>query len=50
MEGVKGQQSSKQQLFNRKHLERYLFTFAFELGCDIPSDEIIKSIYSLLIG
>ena len=35
---VAGRSTSKRHfLFSKKHVERYLYTFAFEIGCDIPS-------------
>lgn len=45
-EAVKGAYKGS---FHKRHTERFLSTFANEVGCDFPSEEVIKSIYSLLI-
>jgi hypothetical protein len=36
--------------FGKKQIDRYLFTFAFEIGTDQPSEEMLKVIYRLLVG
>ena len=45
LEGVKGQGRVK---LVRRHVERFLYTFANEVGCDFPSDETVKIINGLL--
>ena len=40
----------KAQLFQKKHVHRYLYTFAFEIGVDLPTDEVLKTIFILLLG
>ena len=42
--------SRKPLTFSKPHLERYLFTFAFEIGTDLPSEDTLRSIYLLLVG
>ena len=32
-----------------RHLERYLYTLAFEVGCDTPNDNVIDEIAQLLV-
>ena len=44
------QPTKKEPSFTKKHLDRYLYTFSFEVGTDLPSDEILKNIYILLVG
>ena len=44
-EGVKGHGRGK---FIKRHAERFLYTFANEVGCDFPSEEIVKVIFGLL--
>jgi hypothetical protein len=44
-EGVKGHNKGK---FTKRHAERFLYTFANEVGCDFPSEEMIKTIHGLL--
>lgn len=44
-EGVKGHGRGK---FTKRHAERFLYTFANEVGCDFPSEEIVKLIFGLL--
>ncbi len=37
-DSVAGRSTSKKHfIFTKKHVERYLYTFAFEIGCDVPS-------------
>lgn len=45
-EGVKGNGKGN---FNKRHAQRFLYTFANEVGCDFPSDETIKAIFALLV-
>lgn len=45
-EGVKGNVKGN---FTKRHTERFLYTFANEVGCDFPSEEIIKTIFALLV-
>ena len=42
--------SKKMSLISKKHIDRYLYTFAFEIGSDLPNDQILKTIYCLLLG
>ena len=42
--------TKKPLTFSKKHVDRYLFTFAFEIGADLPSDDTLKNIYKLLAG
>jgi len=50
-DSVAGRPTNKKHfLFAKKHVERYLYTFAFEIGCDVPNEETIRNIYNLLLG
>ena len=42
--------TKKEPAFTKKHLDRYLYTFSFEVGTDLPSDETLRNIYMLLVG
>lgn len=44
-EGVSGQTKGK---LTRRHTERFLYTFANEVGCDFPSEDTVKGIQTLL--
>ena len=44
-EGVKGHGRGK---CTKRHAERFLYTFANEVGCDFPSEETVKLIFGLL--
>lgn len=47
---VIGRGSGKRtQIITKRHVDRYLYTFAMEIGCDLPSDETLKDIYFLLL-
>ncbi len=51
VECVAGRSSHKKQLtLGRRHVDKYLYTFAMEIGSDLPNDEILKTIFFLLIG
>ena len=42
--------TKKEPTYTKKHLERFLYTFSFEVGTDLPSDETLRNIYMLLVG
>jgi hypothetical protein len=44
------QSNRKQQHFGKKHIDRYLYTFAFEIGSDLPSEDMLKTIFLVLLG
>ena len=40
----------KPATFSKKNIDRYLYTFAFEVGADLPSEDILRTIYKLLMA
>lgn len=47
---VVGRCGGKKNPITKKHIDRYLYTFALEIGCELPNDEMLKNIYFLLLG
>ena len=47
VESVRGQKTKAK--INKKHIERYLYTFANEIGCDFPTEDITRGLLALLI-
>lgn len=45
-----GRTNGKKNQITKKHIDRYLYTFAMEIGCDLPNDEMLKNIFFLLLG